>query len=121
MNWNYIAFLGLGVILGTLFLIWSIVQVWARIENPKVKSNIEALLYQLDEQCDNMEIPAKRAQAILTLQQLLGWRRLFLPAVIIGAILDLLVRAVRKIGIPDLHKEAAENAKSGIGTHPDAG
>ena len=105
MDYKIIAAIGLGVIAGAALLIWIIVQVQARIENPTVKETLTQLLYLLDEQCDNMEIPAKRAQVIMGVQQLLGWRRLFLPAIVIGFVLDLIVKIIRKTGVPDLHQD----------------
>ena len=104
MDYKLIAAVGLGVIAGAFLLIWAIVQVRDQINSPAVKDALTQLLYLLDEQCDNMEIPAKRAQAIIAIQQLLGWRRLFLPTVVVGFVLDLIVKIMRKTGIPDLHK-----------------
>lgn len=108
MDYKLIAAVGLGVIAGAFLLIWAIVQVRDRIDNAAVKDALTQLLYLLDEQCDNMEIPAKRAQAVLAIQQLLGWRRLFLPTVVVGFVLDLIVKIMRKTGIPDLHQEGKD-------------
>ena len=105
MDYKLIAAIGLGIIAGASLLIWVIVQVQSRIENPTVKETLTQLLYLLDEQCDNMEVPAKRAQVIMGVQQLLGWRRLFLPTIVVGFVLDLIVRIIRKAGVPDLHQE----------------
>ena len=110
MDYKLIAAVGLGIIAGACLMIWVIVQVRDRIGNPTVKAALTALLYHLDEQCDNMEIPAKRAQAIIAIQQLLGWRRLFLPTVVVGFVLDMIVKIVRKIGVPDLHKTEVQDA-----------
>ena len=105
MDYKLIAAIGLGIIAGASLLIWVIVQVQSRIENPTVKETLTQLLYLLDEQCDNMEVPAKRAQVIMGVQQLLGWRRLFLPTIVVGFVLDLIVKIIRKAGVPDLHQE----------------
>ena len=112
MDYKLIVAVGLGVIAGASLLIWVIVQVQARIENPTVKETLTQLLYLLDEQCDNLEIPAKRAQVIMAIQQLLGWRRLFLPTVVVGFVLDLIVKIVRKTGVPDLHTVEANKDES---------
>lgn len=85
-------------------------QVRDRIDSPAVKAALTQLLYLLDEQCDNMEVPAKRAQAVLAIQQLLGWRRLFLPTVVVGFVLDLIVKIIRRTGLPDLHQEVKQDA-----------
>ena len=105
MDYKLITAIGSGIIAGACLMIWILVQVRDRISNPAVKEHLTQLLFLLDEQCDNMEIPAKRAQAILAIQQLLGWRRLFLPTVVVGFVLDLIVKIMRKTGIPDLHQE----------------
>lgn len=112
MDYKLIAAVSLGVIAGAFLLIWAIVQVRDRISNPTVKDALTQLLFLLDEQCDNMEIPAKRAQAIVAIQQLLGWRRLFLPTVVVGFVLDLIVKIIRKTGVPDLHQEEKQNESS---------
>ena len=112
MDYKIVAAIGLGVIAGAALLIWIIVQVQARIENQTVKENLTQLLYLLDEQCDHMEIPTKRAQVIMGVQQLLGWRRLFLPAIVVGFALDIIVKIIRKTGIPDLHQEDKQNENS---------
>lgn len=110
MDYKLIAAVGSGVIAGAFLLIWAIVQVRDRISNPTVKDALTQLLFLLDEQCDNMEIPAKRAQAIIAIQSLLGWRRLFLPTIVVGVVLDMIVKIIRRTGLPDLHQEAKQNA-----------
>ena len=105
MDYKIIAAIGLGIIAGACLMIWIIVQVRDRIDSPSVKDALTQLLYLIDEQCDNMEVPAKRAQVIMGVQQLLGWRRLFLPTIVVGFVLDLIVRIIRKAGVPDLHQE----------------
>ena len=112
MDYKLIMAVGLGIIAGAFLLIWAIVQVRDRIASPAVKDALTALLYHLDEQCDNMEIPAKRAQVIMGVQQLLGWRRLFLPAIVIGFVLDLIVKIIRKTGVPDLHRADVKTEES---------
>jgi hypothetical protein len=110
VDYKLIAAIGSGIIAGACLMIWVIVQVRDRISNPTVNAALTQLLYLLDEQCDNMEVPAKRAQVIMAVQQLMGWRRLFLPTVVVGFVLDMIVKIVRKIGVPDLHKtEVADN------------
>lgn len=101
-----------GVVAGFILLIWLVIQAWKQIDNPKVKTHLEQMLYIVDEQCDNLEIPAKRIQTIMAIQQLMGWKRIFLPTVIVGFILDVVVKTVRKIGVPDLHQEVKPNADS---------
>ena len=112
MDYKLIAAVGLGIIAGAFLLILLIVQVRDRISNPSVKEHLTQLLFLLDEQCDNMEIPAKRAQVIMGVQQLLGWRRLFLPAIVVGFVLDFIVKIIRKTGVPDLHRVDAKSEEA---------
>ena len=91
-------------IAGALFMVWVLVQVWVRTDNPAVKAYLHHVLYFLDEQCDNIDTPAKKTQAVMAIQALLGWKRVWIPMVLIGFALDLLVKLIRKTGIPDLHK-----------------
>ena len=121
MDYKLIAAIGLGAISGACLMIWVIVQVRDRIDSPAVRDALTQLLYHIDEQCDNMEIPAKRAQAIIAIQQLLGWRRLFLPTVVVGFVLDMIVKIIRRTGLPDLHREVADETGSNAGSHSDAG
>ena len=109
MDGKLIAAIGLGGIAGALFLVWCIVQVYDRTGGDKVKEHLRSLLFLLDEQCDHMELPVKRAQTVMAVQALLGWRRLFIPAVMVGFILDVLVKVLRQTGIPDLHLGGRKN------------
>lgn len=104
MELKIITVIAASAIAGALFLVWTIVQVWQRTGDPSVKENLAQLLYFLDEQCDNIEIPNKRTQAVMAIQALLGWKRVWIPMVLIGLSLDLLVKLIRRTGIPDLHK-----------------
>jgi len=107
---NYIMAIGLGVIAGAVLFIWSLVMLWQHVDNPKIKEHLQILLYFVDEQCDEYEIPARRIAIIMAIQQLLGWKRLFLPTIVVGFVLDVLVKVIRKIGVPDLHQaEVNEN------------
>lgn len=104
MKLNIIAIASASALAGALFLVWAIVQVWRHTGDPSVKEHLAHMLYFLDEQCDNLEIPTKRTQAVMAVQALLGWKRIWIPMVLIGFALDLLVKLLRRTGIPDLHK-----------------
>lgn len=97
-------------IAGALLLVWALVQVFNRASNPEVKKHLEALFLLLDTWADNMAIAQKRYEVVAALQALLGWRRIFLPQVIVGLIVDLGVYLIRKVGVPDLHKTDAAPA-----------
>lgn len=104
MDYKMLAMLGLGVIAGAMFLVWAMVQVWNRASDPTVKDPLSKLLLMLDTFADAMEVRQTRYEAVAALQALLGWRRIFVPQVLIGFALDALVWALRRVGIPDLHK-----------------
>ena len=105
MTMQVLALIGGGIIAAALVLIWASTIVYNNVDDPEIKSHVTALLYLVDEQCDNLEVPAKRILVIIALQQLLGWRRIFLPTIIVGFVLDIMLAIVRKIGCPDLHKD----------------
>ena len=107
MDYKLIAAVGLGVIAGAVFLIWCAVQVWNRTGNPAVKEPLTKLLTLLDTFADAMEVRQTRYEAIAAVQALLGWRRIFVPQVLIGWALDALVWMLRRISIPDLHHPEA--------------
>lgn len=103
MDYKLIAGIGFGAIAGAVFLIWGSVQVWNRTGNPAVNEPLTKLLTLLDTFADAMEVRQTRYEAIAAVQALLGWRRIFVPQVLIGWALDALVWMLRRISIPDLH------------------
>ncbi len=76
------------------------------------KDKLDKIIYEIDRVCDNMENPTKRSMAMIQLQQVLGWKRVFLPSAIIGWIIDTEVAFIRKIqqvtGTPDMHQEGGQ-------------
>ena len=104
MELKLIAAVVASAIAGALLLVWALVQVFNRASNPEVKKHLEALLLLLDTWADNMAIAQKRYEVVAALQAVLGWRRIFLPQVIIGLLVDFGVYLIRKVGVPDLHK-----------------
>lgn len=73
------------------------------------KDKLDKIIYEIDRAADEMENPAKRATAMMQLQQLLGWKRLFLPGVLIGWLIDAEVAFIRKVqaatDTPNMHQE----------------
>ena len=120
MNYYLIGGISGGIFAGVLLAIWCVKTVYAKISEGKIKEHLHQLLFIVDEQCDNMEIPVKRSQAIVAIQSVLGWRRIFLPSVVIGFILDIFVKIIRGLGVPDLHKGDAD-ASGGTINHSDNG
>ena len=110
MNYYLIGGISGGIFAGVLLAIWCVKTVYAKIDDGKVKEHLHQLLFLVDEQCDNMEIPAKRAQAIVAIQSVLGWRKILMPPVVIGFILDIFVKIIRALDVPNLHQEDAEDA-----------
>ena len=105
MTTQLLAWIAGGVIAAALVLIWAAVLLYNHATNPEIKAHVTALLYLIDEQCDALEVPARRMQTIIALQQLLGWKRIFLPGIVLGFVLDVMVRIVRRMGCPDLHND----------------
>ena len=94
------------------------VLIWAhkRIVSSRAKDVLGKILYYVDEFCDHVEKPASRAQVIMALQSVLGFgiagKRIYLPAVIVGWILDAEVKILRWLQVPDLH-QVATNKEEG--------
>lgn len=75
--------------------------------NSNFRSAVREVIYRLDEFADIMENGEKRALAVYNINELLGWRRIFVPSVLIGWAIDAEVKAIRKMqevtGTEDLH------------------
>ena len=106
MDWKMLAVLTVFFIGGAAFGLWLTIKVYNSTTNTKVKSKLEALLTSIDEWADGIEsVRQEREEAITALQSLMGWRKLFLPRVVVGFIVDSAVRIIRAVGCPDLHKQ----------------
>ena len=106
----------LAVLIGANLVAALLIWVYKRIVSEKAKDVLAKILYYLDEFCDNVEKPASRAQVIMALQSVLGFgiagKRIFLPAVIVGWILDAEVKILRWLQVPDLHRTHAINEEA---------
>ena len=102
----FIVALSIGANMVAALLVWA----HKRIVSEKARDVLAKVLYYIDEFCDNVEKPASRAQVIMALQSVLGFgiagRRIFLPMVIVGWILDAEVKILRWLQVPDLHQDA---------------
>lgn len=91
------------------------VMIWAhrRVSNHDVKDVLEYVLKYCDKYCDTVEIPARRAKAIMGFQSILGLgvagKRIYLPTVVVGWILDGEAAILRWLNVPDLHKWEVNN------------
>lgn len=99
----------IGVLIGVNLIAAVLIWAYKRIVNPAGKDVLGRILFYVDEFCDTVERPAGRAQTIIALQSVLGFgiagKRIYLPTVIVGWILDAEVKILRWIGVPDLHQD----------------
>ncbi|WP_371378960.1 hypothetical protein [Sporomusa aerivorans] len=98
-----------GTILAALVLVLIVHVVYRGLPAGKAKESLKKIIYELDRHADDMENREKRAAAIQAVMDLLGWRRIVVPKVLVGWLIDAEVAAIRKIqqvtDTPDLHKE----------------
>lgn len=94
------AFVLLNIVAAALFVVYGKVK-----DDSQLKRSIHAIIYQIDQAADHLSDPLKRAQAIMQVQQLLAWRRIFLPSPVIGYVIDAEVYLIHKMGCPNLHEE----------------
>lgn len=103
-------FLAVNVLVLAVLTIY--VKLYGGLPEGAVRRKLHQIVFEIDRACDNMENPTKRAMAMIQLQQVLGWKRVFLPSAIIGWIIDAEVAAIRKMqaatGVPDLHQEGGQ-------------
>lgn len=103
-----IALLAAGTILAANILAMLLFVLFARLPDGMLKEPIRAIVYELDRLADCMENSQKRATAIQDINALLGWRKILVPAALIGWVIDLEVAAIRKMqaatGTPNLHE-----------------
>lgn len=92
-----------------LLALLAYVKLYGHMPDGALRSKLHQVVYEIDRAVDNMENPAKRSMAIVQFQQVLGWKKVFLPAAVIGFIIDAEVAVIRKmqavVGVTDLHQE----------------
>ncbi len=102
-------YLAVGVILAVLFLVITVHIIYRGIPAGKAKERLQKIIYELDRPADQMQNSAKRAAAVQAVMDLLGWRKIIVPKVLIGWIIDAEVAFIRKVQAatktPDLHRE----------------
>jgi hypothetical protein len=98
-----------GILLAANLLAMVLFVLFARLPNGCLKMTIQNHIFVLDKFADRMENCQKRAEAIRQINDVLGWRRILIPAALIGWIIDAEVAAIRKMqqatNCPDLHQE----------------
>jgi hypothetical protein len=86
-----------GVILAVNVLAMVFFVLYAKLPVSKTKETIRNIIFALDRFADNMENAEKRRTAIQQINDILGWRRILLPGVLIGWVIDAEVAAIRKM------------------------
>lgn len=113
-----------GAILAANLLAMALFVLFAKLPDGRFRESIRSIIFELDKFADRMQNEQKRRTAIQQINDILGWRRILVPAALIGWIIDAEVAAIRKMqaatNTPDLHKEEVSNsAQSDIsGTSP---
>lgn len=107
----FIVFAAVNVLV--LAVLVAYVKLYGQMPAGNFRDQLHRIVYSIDAECDHLENPAKRSLAIIQLQQVLSWKKIFLPAAVIGFIIDAEVAVIRKMqaaaGIPDLHQEEGTN------------
>lgn len=100
----------LGAAIAANLLAYLLFVLFARLPGGRLRASIQRIIYALDKAADNMENAAKRAVAIQQVRDILGWRRIFVPAALIGWVIDAEVAVIRRMqqatGCPDLHQDS---------------
>lgn len=100
--WLGIGIVAVNIVAMLLFILF------AKLPDSKLKASIRAIIFELDKFADNMENSQKRSEAIRQINDILGWRRILIPSVLIGWIIDAEVAAIRKMqqstNTPNLHE-----------------
>lgn len=98
-----------GIILAADFIAMLLFVLYAKLPDSRLKRQIMLIIYELDRFADSMSNEQKRSRAISDIGGILGWRRILIPSVLIGLIIDMQVAAIRKMQkatkTPDLHRE----------------
>lgn len=116
-----IVLLAAGVLLAANFLAILLFVLFAKLPAGRFKETIQGVIFELDRFADSMSNPEKRRSAVQQINDVLGWRRILVPAALIGWVIDMEVSAIRKMqaatNTSDLHvEEENENAKSNAET-----
>lgn len=102
-----------GVLLAANLLAMALFVLFAKLPDGRLRESIRGVIFELDRFADNMSNADKRRRAIQEINDVLGWRRILVPAALIGWIIDAEVAAIRKMqaetDTPDLHKEENKN------------
>lgn len=105
-----------GILLAANFVAVVLHFMYKALSDSPFREAIRNIIFQLDKFADEMENDEKRRSAIQQINDVLGWRRILVPAALIGWVIDAEVAAIRKMqhatDCPNLHEEESENEKS---------
>jgi len=98
-----------GVILAANVLAVVLHFLYKALSDSPLRDFIRSVIFELDRLADNMENSEKRRAAIQQISEILGWRKVLIPAVLVGWIIDAEVAAIRRMqqsaNTPDFHEE----------------
>lgn len=110
-----IAMYAAGVMLAANLLAMALFVLFAKLPEGTMRTGIRSIIFELDRFADDMENGEKRSSAIRQVNEVLGWRRILIPAALIGWIIDAEVKAIRKMqaatACPNLHEGDTTNGK----------
>lgn len=92
-----IALLTVGIVLAVNFIAVALHFLYKAMSNSPLRETIRNVIHALDKFADDMENVEKRRIAIQQVNDVLGWRKVFVPAALIGWIIDVEVKAIRKM------------------------
>ena len=102
--------LGYGIL---IFLTLNIIALllhflYKSLSDSKFREAIRSIIAKLDEFADTMENSEKKRNAIQEINNLLGWRKILVPTFLISYVIDVQVKAIRKMELitdtPNLHE-----------------
>lgn len=94
-----------GLVLFGFWALWVCCILYNKKKLPIIQDHLYTLLYKVDEECDDLSKPLRKQQVVMILRDLLGWQRVFVPPGVVSFFLTCFIWVVRKLGVPDLHKE----------------
>lgn len=101
--------LAAGMLLTANSIAMSLFLLFAKLPDGRFRKSIRNIIFELDKFADRMENAEKRENAIRQINDILGWRRILVPHVLIGWVIDAEVAAIRRMqkatDCPNLHEE----------------
>lgn len=112
MNELQIIELAAGVLLAVTALVFALHFLYRGLPSGRAKDALRKIIYEIDRAADNMSNAQKKQNAINLVRDSLGWKRILVPASILGFLIDCEVAAVRKAQAvtqtPNLHEESEQ-------------